>query len=117
MEEAADCQKEMLKSAEGALKLISKVVADTKDFIEMGKELKQNASWAVKDVETLGKAVEPVREDLEMKRTGLPPDNIGKSLGAVKECETAMKALKEEMFLVDQGIKSCVKRMKRARQR
>jgi hypothetical protein len=179
LEEAADCQKEMLKSAEGALKLISKVVADTTATIELAKELKQNGTWAVKDVQTLDKAVDDLRDELdkkiddkehedqkpvfegidsnlaremtgakeaatdlkskvvdsgdlpskikdaedkvkplaetelEMKRTGLPPDNIGKSMGKISECETALKALKEQMFLVDQGVKSCVKPMKR----
>merc|ERR1719440_650396 len=119
----------------------------------MAKDLKQNATWAVKDVGTLDKAVDELRDELdkkindkehkdqkpvfeaiddnvktemdgakdaatdlkkhvvdsgdlpakikeaeekveplaelelEMKRTGLPPDNIGKSMGDVKECE------------------------------
>merc|ERR1719247_802029 len=179
-EEAADAQEVMLKSAEGALKLISAIVDDTEKVLEEAKELKQNATWAVKDVKTLGKPVgdlkdkvqkniddeehadqKPVFEaiyenldtemegaktaavdlkkkvvndnadlpkaikdaadkvkplaetKLEMERTGLPPDNIGTTMGAVKETETALKTLKEQMFLVDQGIKSCVKRMKR----
>merc|ERR1719160_1829443 len=180
LEEAADAQEIMLKSAEGALKLISAIVDETNKVVEEAKELKQNATWAVKDVATLDKATdelkdkvqkniddeehedqkpvfEAIHENLEtemegaktastdlnkkvvndnadlpkaikeledkvkplaetklmMERTGLPPDNIGKSLGAIKETEGALKALKEQMFLVDQGIKSCVKRMKR----
>jgi hypothetical protein len=180
LEEASDAQKIMLKSAEGALKLITAIVDDTEKVLEEAKELKQNASWAVKDVKTLGKPVgelkdkvqkniddeehkdqkpvfEAIHENLdtemsgaetaatdlkklivndnadlpkaisesekkikplaetklEMERTGLPPDNIGKTLGKVKESEKALKALKEKMFLVDQGVKSCVKRMKR----
>merc|ERR1719335_1753680 len=71
---------------------------------------------AVKETEGLPNIdkVKPLAETkLEMERTGLPPDNIGKTMGAVKETEGALKALKEQMFLVDQGIKSCVKRMKR----
>jgi len=179
LKEASDAQETMLKSAEGALKLISKIVKDTSANIELAKTLKQNATWAVKDVATLAKAVEELKDELdkkindkkhkdqkpvfqaiydnldremegaktaatdlkahvvdsgdlpakikkaegkvepiattelEMKRTGLPPDNIGKSLGAVKECESSMKGLRAEMFTVDQGVKSCVKRMKR----
>lgn len=180
LEEASDAQEIMLKSAEGALKMITAIVDDTEKVLEEAKELKQNASWAVKDVKTLEKPVdelkdkvqkniddeehkdqkpvfEAIHEDLdtemggaktaamdlkkhivndnadlpkaikkaedevkplaetklEMERTGLPPDNIGKTLGKVKKTESALKALKEEMFLVDQGIKSCVKRMKR----
>jgi len=58
--------------------------------------------------------IKPLAETkLEMERTGLPPDSIGKTLGAVKKSETALKELKEVMFKVDQGVKSCVKRMKR----
>merc|ERR1719247_1447009 len=161
-EEAADAQEVMLKSAEGALKLISAIVDDTEKVLEEAKELKQNATWAVKDVKTLGKPVgdlkdkvqkniddeehedqKPVFEaiyenldtemegaekaatdlnklivndnadlpkaikkaedkvaplaetKLEMERTGLPPDNIGTTMGAVKETETALKTLKE----------------------
>lgn len=180
MDEAADAQKTMLKSAEGALKLIKAIVDSTEATLEEAKELKQNATWAVKDVKTLegpvgelkdkvqkniddeehadqkpvfeaiyenldtemegaktaavdlkkkvvndnadlpkaikdaADKVKPLAETkLEMERTGLPPDNIGTTMGAVKETETALKTLKEQMFLVDQGIKSCVKRMKR----
>jgi len=180
LEEASDAQKVMLKSAEGSLKLITAIVDDTEKTLDLAKELKQNASWAVKDVETLGKPVDELKDKvqkniddeehedqkpvfeaiyenldtemegaekasvdldkkvvndnadlpkaikkaedkmkplaetkLEMERTGLPPDSIGKSLGAIKELETANKELKEQMFLVDQGIKSVVKRMKR----
>lgn len=178
--EASDAQKTMLASAEGALKLITAIVDSTEKVLEEAKELKQNATWAVKDVKTLEKPVdelkdkvqkniddeehkdqkpvfEAIHENLDtemegakkastdlnkkvvndnadlpkaikdaeekvkplaetklaMERTGLPPDSIGKSLGAVKDCEKALKALKEQMFLVDQGVKSCVKRMKR----
>jgi hypothetical protein len=180
LEEAADAQEIMLKSAEGALKLISAIVDETNKVVDMAKELKQNASWAVKDVKTLDKATEELKDKvqkniddeehadqkpvfegiyenldtemdgaktaatdlkklivndnadlpkaiskceekieplaelkLEMERTGLPPDSIGKSMGKVKTSETALKALKEKMFMVDQGVKSCVKRMKR----
>merc|ERR1719231_1716524 len=169
----------MLKSAEGALKLISAIVDETNKVVDTAKELKQNATWAVKDVKTLDKAtdelkdkvqkniddeehedqkpvfeaiyenldtemegaetastdlekkvvndnadlpkaiketedkVKPLAETkLEMERTGLPPDSIGKSMGAIKDCEKANKALKEQMFLVDQGVKIVVKRMK-----
>jgi len=180
LEEASDAQKIMLKSAEGALKLITTIVDATEKTLEEAKELKQNATWAVKDVKTLGKPVDELKDKvqkniddeehkdqkpvfeaiydnldtemegaktaaqdldkkvvndnadlpkaikdaedkvkplaktkLEMERTGLPPDSIGESMGAIKETETALKALKEQMFLVDQGIKSVVKRMKR----
>lgn len=180
LEEAADAQEIMLKSAEGALKLISAIVDETNKVVETAKELKQNATWAVKDVKTLDKAtdelkdkvqkniddeehadqkpvfegiyenldtemegaktaaidlkklvvndnsdlpkaistcekkIEPLAElKLEMERTGLPPDSIGKSMGKVKTSESALKDLKEKMFAVDQGVKSCVKRMKR----
>lgn len=180
LEEAADAQEIMLKSAEGALKLITAIVDETEKTVDTAKELKQNATWAVKDVKTLGKPVgdlkdkvqkniddeehedqKPVFEaiyenldtemdgakkaaqdldkkvvndnadlpkaikdaedklkplaetKLEMERTGLPPDSIGKSMGKIKSLETALKDLKEEMFLVDQGIKSVVKRIKR----
>lgn len=179
-EEAADAQEVMLKSAEGALKLISAIVDDTNKVLEEAKELKQNATWAVKDVKTLGKPIGEVKDEvqkkiddkehkdqkpvfeaihenldtemdgaesaandlnklvvndnsdlpkairrcerkikplaelkLEMERTGLPPDSIGKSLGKVKDSEKALKNLKEKMFAVDQGVKSVVKRMKR----
>merc|ERR1719420_833638 len=154
-EEAADAQQIMLKSAEGALKLITAIVDETEKVLEEAKELKQNASWAVKDVETLGKPVDELKDKvqkniddeehedqkpvfeaiyenldtemegaktaatdlnklvvndnadlpkaikkceekieplattkLEMERTGLPPDNIGKTLGKVKKSET-----------------------------
>jgi hypothetical protein len=180
VEEAADAQKIMLKSAEGALKLITAIVDDTEKMLEEAKELKQNASWAVKDVKTLSKPIDELKDKvqkniddeehedqkpvfeaiyenldtemegaktaatdldkkvvndnadlpkaisdaedkvkplaetkLEMERTGLPPDSIGTSMGAIKDCETANKKLKEQMFLVDQGVKSVVKRMKR----
>jgi len=180
LEEAADAQEVMLKSAEGALKLITAIVDETEKTVDTAKVLKQNATWAVKDVKTLGKPVgdlkdkvqkniddeehedqKPVFEaiyenldtemdgakkaaqdldkkvvndnadlpkaikdaedknkplaeiKLEMERTGLPPDSIGKSMGKIKSLETALKDLKEEMFLVDQGIKSVVKRIKR----
>merc|ERR1719335_2037529 len=180
LEEASDAQKVMLKSAEGSLKLITAIVDDTEKTLDLAKELKQNASWAVKDVEPLGKPVDELKDKVQkniddeehedqkpvfeaiyenldtemegaktastdlnkkvvndnadlpkaikeledkvkplaetklmMERTGLPPDNIGKSLGAVKETEVKLKALKEQMFLVDQGIKLVVKRMKR----
>merc|ERR1719313_2753730 len=180
LEEAADAQEIMLKSAEGALKLITAIVDETDKVVEEAKELKQNASWAVKDVKTLAKATEELKDKvqknidddehkdqkpvfegiyenldtemdgaktaavdlkklvvndnadlpkaiskcedkikplaelkLEMERTGLPPDSIGKSMGKVKDSEKALKALKEKMFAVDQGVKSCVKRMKR----
>eukprot|EP00746_Dinoflagellata_sp_MGD_P161512 gnl/MRDRNA2_/MRDRNA2_88692_c0_seq1.p1 gnl/MRDRNA2_/MRDRNA2_88692_c0~~gnl/MRDRNA2_/MRDRNA2_88692_c0_seq1.p1 ORF type:complete len:421 (-),score=156.03 gnl/MRDRNA2_/MRDRNA2_88692_c0_seq1:11-1273(-) len=180
LEEAADAQEIMLKSAEGALKLISAIVDETNKVVETAKELKQNATWAVKDVKTLDKATDELKEKvqkniddeehedqkpvfeaiydnldtemsgaktaaqdlnklvvndnadlpkaikkcedkieplaelkLEMERTGLPPDSIGKSMGKVKKSDEALKELKEAMFAVDQGVKSCVKRMKR----
>merc|ERR1719191_1208071 len=180
LEEAADAQEIMLKSAEGALKLISAIVDETNKVLEEAKELKQNATWAVKDVKTLDKATDELKDEvqkkiddeehedqkpvfegiyenldtemegaktaatdlkklivndnadlpkaiskcekkikplaetkLEMERTGLPPDSIGKTMGKVKKSETALKDLKEKMFAVDQGVKSCVKRMKR----
>jgi len=180
LSEAADAQETMLKSAEGAMKLITVIVDETEKTIATAKELKQNATWAVKDVASLEKPtndlkdevqkkiddeehadqkpvfeaiyenldtemegaktaatdlkkkvvndnadlpkaistaedkVKPIAElKLAMERTGLPPDSIGKSMKDVKATETALKALKEQMFLVDQGIKSCVKRMKR----
>merc|ERR1719473_2413272 len=170
----------MLKSAKGALKLITAIVDDTEKVLKEAKELKQNASWAVKDVKTLEKPIGELKDEvqkniddeehedqkpvfeaiyenldtemegaktaavdlkkkvvndnadlpkaikeaedkvkplaetkLEMERTGLPPDNIGTTMGAVKDTEKALKTLKEQMFLVDQGIKSCVERMKR----
>merc|ERR1719191_1547367 len=162
------------------MKLITAIVVVTEKVIETAKELKQNASWAVKDVKTLGKPIDELKDKvqkniddeehkdqkpvfeaiyenldtemegaktasqdldkkvvndnadlpkaikeledevkplaetkLEMERTGLPPDSIGKSMGAIKKTEGKLKALKEQMFLVDQGVKSCVKRMKR----
>merc|ERR1719313_1101113 len=41
LEEAADAQRIMLKSAEGAMKLIAAIVDDTEKMIEEAKELKQ----------------------------------------------------------------------------
>merc|ERR1719191_2324896 len=137
------------------MKLITAIVVVTEKVIETAKELKQNASWAVKDVKTLGKPIDELKDKvqkniddeehadqkpvfeaiydnldtemdgaktaatdlnklvvndnadlpkaiskmekeikplaetkLEMERTGLPPDNIGKTLGKVKESET-----------------------------
>merc|ERR1719191_2009881 len=134
------------------MKLITAIVVVTEKVIETAKELKQNASWAVKDVKTLGKPVDELKDKvqkniddeehkdqkpvfesiydnldtemegaktastdldklvvndnaalpkaieecedkieplaelkLEMERTGLPPDNVGKSLGKVKK--------------------------------
>merc|ERR1719160_2372880 len=180
LSEAADAQETMLKSAEGAMKLITVIVDETEKTIATAKELKQNATWAVKDVASLEKPTNDLKDEvqkkiddeehadqkpvfeaiyenldtemegaktaatdlkkmivndnadlpkaikksedeikplaetkLEMERTGLPPDNVGKTLGKVKKSEKALKDLKEKMFLVDQGVKSCVKRMKR----
>merc|ERR1719355_290718 len=162
------------------MKLITAIVDETEKTIVTAKELKQNASWAVKDVKTLAPKIDELKDEvqkkiddeehedqkpvfeaihenldtemegaktaatdlnklvvndnadlpkaiskcekkikplaetkLEMERTGLPPDNVGKTLGKVKESETALKELKEKMFLTDQGIKSVVKRIKR----
>merc|ERR1719174_3049518 len=154
LEEAADAQEIMLKSAEGALKLISAIVDETNKVVETAKELKQNATWAVKDVKTLGKPIDELKDKVQkniddeehedqkpvfeaiyenldtemggaetaatdlnkkvvndnadlpkaikdaedkvkplaetklaMERTGLPPDNIGKTMGKVKDTE------------------------------
>lgn len=180
IEEASDAQEIMLKSAKGALKLISAIVDSTEKTVDEAKELKQNATWAVKDVKTLAKAIKPLKDKvqkniddkehadqkpvfeaiyekldkemdgaktaaqdlnklvvndnadlpkaisksedeikplaeikLEMERTGLPPDSIGKTMGKVQKSEKALKDLKEKMFAVDQGVISVVKRMKR----
>merc|ERR1719498_2020177 len=65
LEEAADAQKIMLKSAEGALKLITAIVDDTQKAIDEAKQLKQNASWAVKDVKTLDKATDELKDKVQ----------------------------------------------------
>merc|ERR1719355_35740 len=156
------------------MKLITAIVDETEKTIVTAKELKQNASWAVKDVKTLAPKIDELKDEVqkkiddeehedqkpvfeaihenldtemegaktaaqdlnklvvndnadlpkaikkcedkiepladlkkEMERTGLPPDSIGKSMGKVKKSDTALKELKEKMFAVDQGVKSC----------
>merc|ERR1719159_1454978 len=136
------------------MKLITVIVDDSNAALDEAKELKQNATWAVKDVATLDKATDALKEKvmkkiddeehedqkpvfegiyenldtemegaktaatdlnklvvndnsdlpkaikkcedkiepladlkLEMERTGLPADNVGKTLGKVKKSE------------------------------
>merc|ERR1719191_950236 len=47
------------------MKLITAIVVVTEKVIETAKELKQNASWAVKDVKTLGKPVDELKDKVQ----------------------------------------------------